>query len=95
MLHDLLVFLPFMICVFWLALNTILSFRIRLYTIFQMLLLVGTLNFMIDGYYSSIYGTPQIYVWFTLLYQIVAPSFIPVTVLYLMKLDKDEPYRPQ
>ena len=94
MLHDLLVFTPFMMCILGFVLNAALTFRTRVFPVFQLLLAVATLFFMVDGYYSSIYGTPEIHIWFTLLNQLVAPSFIPLTVLYFKKLVRESSFRP-
>lgn len=95
MLHDLLVFAPFFMSLFWTIIHSIVSYRTDYYPIYAMLLVEATLFFMVDGYYSSLYGTPELYIWFTLLYQLVAPSFIPIAVLAFKHMDDGEPFKPR
>lgn len=90
MLHDILMFVPLMVCLFWMVLHIVLSFRTTSFSIVLLLLAVAGLFFMIDGYNSSIHGTPGMQIWFSILYQLVAPSLIPVSVLYMVRLQSTD-----
>lgn len=92
MLHDLLLFSPFMICLFWAVLHCLLDFRTNSFPATMVVTLTSMLFFMIDAYYSAIYSTPEVYIWFSLVYQLVAPALIPAAVFYLRRIRKEENY---
>lgn len=94
MLHDIIVFAPFFVCLFWMIIHSIESFRTL--TLPSLLIMTGVaaLFFMIDGYYSSINGTPDVYIWFSLFFQLVAPSLIPAALLYMRTLKNNEKVHP-
>ncbi len=94
MLHDLILYIPFLFSVFWLMLNGVLSFKTRGFWLSELLLLVFSLLLMIDAYYNTQNGTPRFYVWFNLLYQLVAPGIVPLTVYYCKKRSWLQPFRP-
>ena len=92
MLHDLLIFSPFMICLFWAILDCFISNRMNSFPATMIVTITAMLFFMIDGYYSAIYGTPEVYIWFSLVYQLVAPALIPTAIFYLRRIMKEERY---
>ena len=94
MLHDLLIFSPFMICLIWAILHCLLAYRTNTFPAIMVLTLTAMVFFMIDGYYSAIYGTPEIYIWFSLIYQLVAPGLIPAAMFYMRRLMKEQRYHP-
>ena len=94
MLHDLLVFSPFMVCVIMGIIHCMVSYRTNAFLALMIVIVTAGLFFMVDAYYSAIYGTSEVYIWFSLLYQIVAPSLIPVTMYYTVRLMKEVRYHP-
>ena len=93
MLHDLLIFSPFMICLFWSILQGLLSYRTNIFPAYLVMTLTAMFFFMIDGYFSAIHGTPQIYIWFSLAYQLVAPALIPAVLFYVRRLMREQRYQ--
>ena len=93
MLHDLLIFSPFMICLFWVILHSLLSYRANILPAYLVMTLTAMFFFMIDGYYSALYGTPQVYIWFSLAYQLIAPALIPAVLFYVRRLMREQRYQ--
>lgn len=94
MLHDIIGFLPFMACLFWMIVHILASFRTSAFGHLLLLLILSVLLFFIDGYYSSMNGEAEVYVWLTLLSQLVSPSIIPASLIYLRSYKGPRVYRP-
>ncbi len=92
MLHDLLIFAPVAACLFWAIMHCLIAYRTNTFPAIMVLTLTAMVFFMIDGYYSAIYGTPEVYIWFSLIYQLVAPGLIPAAMFYMRRLMKEQRY---
>ncbi len=88
MLHDLLIYLPTMICFFWLIVHCILAYRTTAFPSIASVLAVSMLYFAIDGYCSSTHTTPEGLMYLYLINPLVAPALIPCCILYLGQLRK-------
>ena len=58
MFHDLLLYIPSMVCLMWLIIHSVLSYRANAFPSLAAALTFAMLYFAIDAYYASIHTTP-------------------------------------
>lgn len=88
MFHDLLLYIPSMVCLLWLIIHSVLSYRANAFPSLAAALTFAMLYFAIDAYYASIHTTPEGFMFIYLVCQLIAPSLIPCCIMYLQQLRK-------
>ena len=85
-LHFLLLILPAMTCLNWAIFHSVYAFRTDTHRIVVSLMLTCFAVLMVDALFDAPGISMQTVAWSNLLAQLTAPSIIPLTILYIVKL---------